>query len=82
MDTRFKKTRFKTNLFKEWMKKFVAQLTKKTRANNEWENDDSVLLWALYSIGKKIRSILFPYLLTCLNKGTSLMLQAANTWTC
>ena len=30
-------------------------------AKNEWENDDSDFLWALYSVYKKIRAILFPY---------------------
>ena len=37
---------FKTNLFKEWMKKFVALLRKeKGKATmNEWENDDTDIL--------------------------------------
>ena len=30
-------------------------------AKNEWENDDSDFLRALYSVYKKIRTILFPY---------------------
>ena len=30
-------------------------------AKNEWKNDDSGLLWALYSVHKKIKAILFPY---------------------
>ena len=30
-------------------------------AKNEWENDDSDLLRALYSVYKTIRAILFPY---------------------
>ena len=37
------------------MKKFVALLTKEKgkMAINEWENDDSDILWALYSADKK-----------------------------
>ena len=37
-------------------------------AKNEWENDDSDFLQALYSIYKKIRKNLFPYLLINLFK--------------
>ena len=47
----------KTNLLKEWMKKFVAFLRKKEKkektAINECENDDSDILLALYSVYKK-----------------------------
>ena len=52
------------------MKKFVALLTKEKgkMAINEWENDDSDILWALYSAYKKIRKIIFPYLLVNLFK--------------
>ena len=32
-------------------------------AKNEWENDDSDFLWALYSLYKKIGQFFFPYLL-------------------
>ena len=35
---------------------------------NEWENNDSDFLRALYSVYKKIRTILFPYLLVNLLK--------------
>ena len=47
------------------MKKFVALLTKEKgeTATNEWENDDSDILRALYSVYKKVRAIIFPYLL-------------------
>ena len=38
---------------------------------NESENDDSDVLQALYSVYKKIRAILFPYLLICLNEDIS-----------
>ena len=38
---------------------------------NESENDDSDVLQALYSVYKKIRALLFPYLITCLNKDIS-----------
>ena len=46
---------FKTNLFKEWLKKFVALVTKEKgkMTVNKWENDDSDILWALYSVYKK-----------------------------
>ena len=58
------------HLFKEQMKKFVALLTKEKgkTALNEWENDDSDILQALYSGYKKIRTPLFPYLLVNLFK--------------
>ena len=54
----------KTDLFKEWLKKFVELLTKEKgkTATNEWENHDSDILQALHSIYKKIRTTLFPYL--------------------
>ena len=55
----YKKLFLKKNLFKEWMKKFVALLIKKKTAKNEWENDDSDFLQALYSVYKKIRTIFF-----------------------
>ena len=47
------------------MKKFVVLLTKEKgeTATNEWENDDSDILRALYSVYKKVRAIIFPYLL-------------------
>ena len=47
------------------MKKFAALLTKEKgkTAMNEWENDDSGVNQALHSGYKKIRIILFPYLL-------------------
>ena len=63
----------KTNLFREWMKKFTALWTKKKEKMtiNESKNDDSDILQALYSVYKKIRTILFPYLLICLNEDIS-----------
>ena len=50
---------FFQNLFQEWMKKFIALLTKEKgkMAINKWENDDSDILQALYSVYKKIRII-------------------------
>ena len=47
------------------MKKFVALLAKEKekKAINEWESDDCDIFQALYSVFKKIRTILFPYLL-------------------
>ena len=52
------------------MKKFVALLTKEKEKTvmNEWENDDSDILRALYSVYKKITTILFSYLLVYLFK--------------
>ena len=57
-------------MFKKWMKKFVALLAKEKgkKAINEWESDDCDILQALYSVFKKIRTILFPYLLVNLFK--------------
>ena len=53
---------------------------KEETAKNEWENDDSDFLWALYSVYKKIKTILFRYLLlTCLNKDISVLLEVINT---
>ena len=52
------------------MKKFVALLIKEKEkaATNEWENDNSDIFQALYSVYKKIRIIIFPYLLVNLFK--------------
>ena len=45
-------------------------------AMNEWENDDSDILRALYSV---IRAILFhTYSLTCLNNDTSVLFKVIN----
>ena len=38
-------------------------------AKNEWENDYSDFIRVLYSVYKKIGTILFPYLLVNLFKG-------------
>ena len=60
------------------MKKFVALLTKENERTtmNEWENDDSDILWTLYRGYKKLRQLFFhTYLLTCLNKDTSVLLS-------
>ena len=52
------------------MKKFVALLTKEKgkTAMNEWENDESDILWSSYIVYKKIKTILFLYLLVNLFK--------------
>ena len=50
---------------------------KRKTAKNEWGNDDFEFLRALYSACKKIRTILFPHLLPCLNKDTSVLLIKA-----
>ena len=66
-------------MYKEWKRppKFVALLKKEKgkTAINEWENDDFDFPWALYNVYKKIRTIFFPYLLTCWNKDTSVLLK-------
>ena len=52
------------------MKKFVALLTKEKgkTAMNEWVNDESDILWSSYIVYKKIKTILFLYLLVNLFK--------------
>ena len=52
------------------MKKFVALLTKEKgkTAMNEWENDESDILWSSCIVYKKIKTILFLYLLVNLFK--------------
>ena len=48
-------------------------------AKNEWENDDSDFLLALYSVCKKLGQFFFhTYLLTCLKKNTSVRLKVIN----
>ena len=48
-------------------------------AKNEWENDDSDFLRALYGVYKKIRTIFFHTLpATYLNKDTSVPSQLIN----
>ena len=37
-------------------------------AMNEWENDDSDIIWALHSVYKEIRTIISSYLLAILFK--------------
>ena len=57
---------------------FFALLTKEERktALNEWESDTSDILWALYSVSKKLRQFFFHTpSLTCLNKDTSVLLK-------
>ena len=64
------------------MKKFVTLLNKGKTAKNEWENDDSDILWAYCSVCKNLGQLFFhTYLLTCLNKDTSLLLKVINIWT-
>ena len=69
---------FKANLFKEWLKKFVTLLTKEAgkTAMNDWENDDPDILWALISVYKKIRTILFPYLQWRIQKNLGTLVSA------
>ena len=48
---------YKTILFKEWMKKFVALLIKEKEkpAMNEWKNDDTDIFQDLCSVCKIFR---------------------------
>ena len=52
---------FLKNLFKEWIKKFIALLMKKKEKTikNEWESDDSNFLVALYSVHKQLGQFFF-----------------------
>ena len=51
-------------------------------AKNEWKNDNSDFLWALYGAYKNFGKFFFhTYLLTCLRKDTSVLLKAINIWT-
>ena len=65
------------HLFKEQMKKFVALVTKEKgkTAINEWENNDSDKLRALYSI------FFQNYLLTCLKQDIPNLLKVIDIWT-
>ena len=56
------------------MNKEIRSITNEGKsANNEWENDDSDFLWALYSKYKKLGQFFFhAYLWTCLKRGTSI----------
>ena len=57
-------------------------INKGKTAKNGWENDDSDILWASYSVYKKIGQFFFyTYLLTCLNKDISVLLKVINIWT-
>ena len=66
-------------MFKEWMKKFVASLTKEKgkMAVNECGNVDFDIFWALYKVHiKNLGPIFFhTYLLICLNRDTSALLE-------
>ena len=47
-----------------------------------WKFDDCNFLLALYSVYKKLGQFFFhTYLLTCVNKDTSVMLKVINIWT-
>ena len=52
------------------MKIFVTLLTKEKgkTAANEWQNDNSDIIWALYNVYKKIKTVIFPHLLVNLFK--------------
>ena len=60
------------------MKKFVALLAEENQISDE--NDDFGILQTLYSAYKKLGQFFFHnYLLTCLNKDTSVLLKVINT---
>ena len=65
------------------MNEEIYYITNKGKtAKNEWENDDSDFLWALYSVYKKWRQLFFhSYSLTSLNKDTSALLKIIHIWT-
>ena len=46
------------------MKKFIALLMKEKKTKNQWENNESGFLLALYSVYKKLGQFFFPYF-TC-----------------
>ena len=65
------------------MKKFIALLMKEKKTKNQWENNESGFLLALYSVYKKLGQFFFSilYLLTCLKNDISVQLQVINIWT-
>ena len=65
------------------MNEEIYYITNKGKtAKNEWENDDSDFLWALYSVYKKWGQMFFHiYSLTSLNKDTSALLKVTHIWT-
>ena len=65
------------------MNKDICSITNKGNiAKNEWESDDSDILWALYSLYKKLGQFFFKtYSLPCLHKDTSILLKVINIWT-
>ena len=55
---------------------------KEKMAKNEWKNDDSDFLQALYSVYEKLGQLFFHTdLLTCLKKDKSVLLKVINIWT-
>ena len=58
---------------------YITNKRKNRTVMNEWENDDSDILRALYSVHKLGQFFfLFTYLLNCLNKDTSVLLKVIN----
>ena len=65
------------------MNKEICCITNEGKTTkNKWEHDDSNLLWALYSVYKKLGQFFFhTYWLTCLKNNTLVVLKVVNIWT-
>ena len=73
---------FQNKPVEEWMKKFIALLTKKKKKwlLSECENGNFFVFYAMHV--KKLEQFFFhTWLLTCLKKDTSVLLKALNIWT-
>ena len=57
---------------------YITNKRKNKTVMNEWENDDSDILRALYSVHKLGQFFFRAYLLNCLNKDTSVLLKVIN----
>ena len=57
---------------------YITNKRKNKTVMNEWENDDSDILRALYSVHKLGQFFFRTYLLNCLNKDTSVLLKVIN----
>ena len=57
---------------------YITNKRKNKTVMNEWENDDSDILQALYSVHKLGQFFFCTYLLNCLNKDTSVLLKVIN----
>ena len=63
------------------MNEEICCIASKGTVKNEWENDDSDFLRALYSPYEKLGQFFYnTYMSTCLKKDTSVLLKFRNTW--